>query len=152
MGPFKPLLPLGTATVVEWVATTFRSAGVQDIKVVIGHRALDMITVLKSLPVDVIENGNYASGMFSSVKTGVKAITPGVEAFFMQPVDIPLITPLTIKKILEAYRVVHKAGVVYPCFDGERGHPPLIATANIERILSWNGEGGAAEFVAAVGT
>jgi CTP:molybdopterin cytidylyltransferase MocA len=89
-----------------------------------------MIIVLKSLPVDVIENGNYPSGMFSSVKAGVKAITPEVEAFFMQPVDIPLITPLTIKKILAAYRV-HKAGVIYPCFNGKRGHPPLISTASI---------------------
>ncbi|MCL6478671.1 MAG: NTP transferase domain-containing protein [Peptococcaceae bacterium] len=141
MGAFKPLLPLGAATVIEWVITTFRSAGATDIKVVIGYRALDMVAVLKSLPVDVIENGDYPSGMFSSVKAGVKAITPEVEAFFILPVDIPLIAPLTINKMLEAYRI-HKAGVVYPCFDGERGHPPLISAANMERILSWNGEGG----------
>lgn len=59
----------------------------------------------------------------------------------MQPVDIPLITPLTIKKILGAYPVC-KAGVIYPCFNGKRGHPPLISSANIARILSWHGDGG----------
>lgn len=129
-GAFKPLLPLGEVSVIERVSTVFYRAGLADIKVVAGHRAQDMLAVLKNLPVDVIINSDYPSGMFSSVKAGVRAIAPGVEAFFMQPVDIPLITPTTIKKIIAAYRV-YKAGVIYPCFNGKRGHPPLISTASI---------------------
>jgi len=141
MGAFKPLLPMGPVTVVERVAAVFRFAGVPDIKVVVGHRAPDMSTVLQPLPVEIVKNNNYTDGMFSSVIAGAKALTPEVEAFFVQPVDIPLVAPLTIKKMLKAYQE-RKASVYYPCFDGRRGHPPLIAAASIKLILSWNGDGG----------
>jgi CTP:molybdopterin cytidylyltransferase MocA len=141
MGSFKPLLPLGNTTVIERVATTFRRAGIKDVKVVTGHRAGEMRKVLDTLPVDVIENGNYAGGMFSSVQAGVKAIEPGIDAFFLLPADIPLIQSHTISQIYEAYQK-HRAKVVYPCFDGQRGHPPLISASYIESILSWSGEGG----------
>ncbi|CCO09208.1 nucleotidyltransferase family protein [Desulforamulus hydrothermalis] len=141
MGTFKPLLQLGNITIIERVVTTFRCAGITDIKVVIGHRASEMRKVLYTLPVDAIENRDYARGMFSSVKAGVKAIKPGADAFFLLPTDIPLIQPRTLDQIVQAFQS-HRAGVIYPCFDGERGHPPLISTFYIEKILSWSGEGG----------
>ena len=37
-GEFKPLLPLGTETIIERVVRLFQGNGIDDIRVVIGHR------------------------------------------------------------------------------------------------------------------
>ena len=42
MGDFKPLLPLGRSTLVEEAVERFRRAGIDDVRVVIGHREGEM--------------------------------------------------------------------------------------------------------------
>jgi CTP:molybdopterin cytidylyltransferase MocA len=37
--------------------------------------------------------------------------------------------------------------ILYPTFDGRRGHPPLIATSLIPQILMWSGGGGLRAFL-----
>lgn len=141
MGSFKPLLPLGEVTVIERAVGNFLAAGLQDIRVVVGHRADEIISVLKDMEVQIIINGEYARGMFSSVKVGVSSFEPEVQAFFLLPGDNPLIKQHTIKEITKAYRE-SQAGIIYPCFNGERGHPPLISYRYINNILSWDQQGG----------
>jgi molybdenum cofactor cytidylyltransferase len=43
MGEFKPLLQLDGITVIERAVTGFRWAGISDIRVVVGHRADELI-------------------------------------------------------------------------------------------------------------
>ncbi len=66
-------------------------------------------------------------------------ISPGIDGFFILPVDIPLIRPATITALIAAF--AGKA-VVYPAFEGVRGHPPLIAAQLIPAILAHDGQGG----------
>ena len=42
MGAFKPLLPFGESTVIESCIINLRSAGIEEIIIVIGHRADDV--------------------------------------------------------------------------------------------------------------
>ena len=70
-------------------------------------------------------NEQFDRGMFSSVQAGVRALSPDSDAFFMLPVDICLVRPQTIKKLLEAY-YGGKGKIVFPTFRGRRGHPPLV--------------------------
>lgn len=140
MGAFKPLLPLGGTTVIERSVSVFKSAGIRDITVVVGHRAEELMSVLKPMHVNIALNHNYADGMFSSVKAGVESINSTVEAFFLLPGDIPLIKQNTLAEILKVYD--NRAGIIYPCLDGQRGHPPLISTRYKDMILSYNETGG----------
>jgi CTP:molybdopterin cytidylyltransferase MocA len=43
MEGWKPLLPLGRATVLARAVETFRQAGLPDVRVVVGHRADEII-------------------------------------------------------------------------------------------------------------
>jgi hypothetical protein len=79
--------------------------------------------------------------MFSSVRAGVKTLAADVGAFFVHPVDIPLVRPHTLATLVEAVDG-HPAPVVYPVFDDRRGHPPLINGALKDAILSHDGGGG----------
>jgi CTP:molybdopterin cytidylyltransferase MocA len=133
LGAWKPLQPLGPSTLVGEGILGFRAAGVDDIRVITGHRAEELSPVLKKLGVREIFNPDYDQGMFASVRAGVSSLEPGITAFFLLPVDIPLVKPLTIKTLLQVY---HRSGalIIYPRFKGRRGHPPLISTALVRNL------------------
>ncbi len=141
MGNFKPLLTLGERTVIETAMDTFLGAGIENVTVVLGHRAEQLAAIIGDSGIRTVFNENYSQGMYSSVKAGVTSLGPEVEAFFLLPVDNPLIKRRTIKELVRAYRETG-AGIVYPCFEGERGHPPLISARFSEAILTWSRRGG----------
>lgn len=141
MGEFKPLLELAGMTALERSVRMFRDAGVGDIRVVTGHRAAELAPVLERLDVRDIPNPRYAEGMFSSVTVGVEAVRGTADAFFVHPVDLPLVRGATVRRLLDAFSRKSRA-IVYPSFQGERGHPPLIAGWLAPKIVSWQGAGG----------
>lgn len=141
MGDFKPLLQLGHYRAIEHAVRCFQQAGVSDIRVVAGFRAGEVAEAVKPLGVRVVVNRDFAHGMYTSVQAGVRTLEPGVRAFFMLPVDVPLVTPDTIEKILDC-AMPDRHGIVYPVFDGQRGHPPLITTRYKDEILRDGGREG----------
>ena len=76
MGDFKPLLPLGRSTVAQEVVERFHRAGIEDVRVIAGHRADELGTVVDRLGVRKIFNADYDRGMFTSVQAGVKSLEP----------------------------------------------------------------------------
>lgn len=146
MGAFKPLLPLCGQTVLEVLLHVYRSSGVSDILVVLGHRAAEAIPVLKTHGVAWTINEQYDQGMFSSIQAGVKNLSPDCTAFFLQPADIPLVRRETLKSLIAVQRE-KKALVCHPCHGGKRGHPPLISTALIPAILAFDEPGGMRELL-----
>lgn len=141
MGTFKPLLPLGRKTIIETLIDLYRSAGISDMLIVLGHRADDVRPILERQDIPWTINEHYDQGMFSSIQTGVKNINPDSKAFFLHPVDIPLVRPETLSRII-GIRSKKKASICYPCHEGRRGHPPLISTALIPAILAFDESGG----------
>lgn len=141
MGAFKPLLPIGSATVLEEAITRFQEAGIAAVKVVVGYEAERIIPILERAGIEWVLNDQYERGMLSSVLVGVRVLDPELEAFFLLPADTPLVKPRTIATVLEAYRS-GEARVVYPCFRGVRGHPPLLSRACIPSDLVSDYPGG----------
>jgi len=141
MGDFKPLLPLGGVTPLERCVALFRKTGIEDIRVVTGHRGEELEAILARLGVPDVVNPSYREGMFSSVTAGLATIESDVAAFFVLPVDIPLVRPATISRLLNCFDQ-SQPDVIYPVFLGVRGHPPLIAGRLALEILAWHGEGG----------
>jgi len=146
MGAFKPLLPFGETTVLERAIALFRSADIHDIRVVIGHRSSDLLPLLDRLKVQPLPNGRYQEGMFSSVLTAATSLETGSGAFFLLPVDIPLVRRKTVELMVRLYEDAKK-GILFPAFRGTRGHPPLISNTYRESILSWHGSGGLKELL-----
>jgi molybdenum cofactor cytidylyltransferase len=145
MKEFKPLLPLGDATITDYVLSTFRSCSV-DIILVTGYRQKDILAEIDQKAVTVIFNPEYEKGMFTSVQAGVRKIKDEHQAFFVLPVDIPLVRLSTVEKIKNVY-INHQNNIIYPVFKGKRGHPSLIPSTLIKGILSWKKDGGLKAFL-----
>lgn len=144
MGEFKPLLPLGETTVLERTVTLFQEVGIRDVRVVTGHRSMEVAPLLTRLGARAIVNPRYGEGMFSSVAAGAATIGPEMDAFFVLPVDVPLVRPATIRALLNSY-LLGQGDIIYPCFLGRRGHPPLIAARHAREIAYWHVTGGLRE-------
>lgn len=130
MGRFKPLLPLNGGVAIESTLRSLRHAGIHEIVVVLGHRAEEVRHIAEAAGARCIVNASYRDGMFTSVQTGIRAVTGNVDGCFVLPADIPLIRPATLRLLAGTFVEQHKA-VVYPVFAARRGHPPLIA----QRVL-----------------
>lgn len=147
MKGFKPLLRIGKKTFAEHAIGLFKRAGIGDIVTVVGHLSEKLIPVVKAASSRYTINDNYDDGMYSSIQTGVKALKHPCDAFFLHPVDIPLVLPTTVRKLSNAFCKNSLPMVWYPQFQSRRGHPPLINSKLINKILSYSGQGGLREFL-----
>ena len=127
MGDVKALLPLGGRSALERVVAALRAAGVDEIVVVTGYHAEQLRPELDRLKVRVAHNPHPERGMFSSIQTGVAALTAAPEAFFVLPVDYALVRPAVLAALTQRF-AEGGADVVHPCCAGVRGHPPLLST------------------------
>jgi molybdenum cofactor cytidylyltransferase len=125
MGALKPCLPLGAATALERVAGSLRTAGVRDMVVVTGYERHQTAAEVKRLGLCEAHNPDYELGMFTSVQTGSRALQPHTEAFFVLPIDCPLVGPGVISALMSSY--ASNDDVIYPTCCGRRGHPPLLS-------------------------
>ena len=136
MGELKAGLPFGSGTVLEQCVSLFKKCGIDDLVVVIGHRKEETGTIAEQAGARIAYNPKFASGMYSSIRTGVRHITKQSDGFFLLPVDIPLVRPGTVRLLTRSLSAARsgKLQIVYPTFAGKRGHPPLIAGEMIEAI------------------
>ena len=141
MGDFKPLLRLGKGSMLSVCIDLFRSQGVEHVFVVTAKRAAEVSEETRAAGAEPVHNPNFESGMYSSVLKGVSALPGDVDAFFVLPVDIPLVMPETVAKLVKTYEATRPT-ILYPRFLGERGHPPLIDSSVIPAILDHDGRGG----------
>ncbi len=128
MGEFKPLLPVGDSTAIERCVGSLRDAGIEDVRVVVGWKAEELIPHLHRLKAGTVLNPAFADGMYSSVMAGVSYLPPETQAFVLLPVDTPLVKPRTVRELVQRF-LESEATVVYPRFLDRRGHPPVVSTS-----------------------
>lgn len=151
MGAFKPLLEVDGQALLLKEIKLLLSCGIQQIVVVSGNRHADICACLSVLPeyggkVVVAHNAHFHEGMFSSVLIGVAALEKKLDAFYLLPADCPGVTQQTILALRDALEA-QPCAVVYPVYQGRRGHPPLISSQVLPELLAWHGEGGLKQFL-----
>lgn len=142
MGNFKPLLSIGPRTLLGHTIHLFQASGVEDIVVVKGHQSEKLAQELDTYHCRSVLNENYTDGMFSSVQAGVNALSTDNEAFFLLPVDIPLVRQNTVAELLQAMGQDPATLVFYPEYRSRRGHPPLVRCDLVPEILNSVDQGG----------
>lgn len=142
MGRLKQMLPLEGRPLLQWVVELYQQVGVRQVVVVTGHQAKELKPAMDQLNVIQAHNPLYRNGMFSSVLCGLRALPESLDAFFLHPVDLPLVRPLTVSWLLRSMRGPDE--VLHPVWQGHAGHPPLIGGNWRQKIAGWCGENGLA--------
>lgn len=146
LGRCKASLPLGDETALSRITDAFAAAGVDDIVVVTGFHEDETRRAAEGCraAVRTVHNDHAADGMFSSVVTGVNALTSDVSAFFVHPVDIPLINCVLISALKNA---MSADCWLVPICNGKEGHPVCISSSLRGGVLSWDGTDGLRGFL-----
>jgi molybdenum cofactor cytidylyltransferase len=152
MGRAKATLPLdGGDTFLTRIVRTFLDAGVDDVIVVVGHDASEIVRSFSEsgLPARFVMNREYDKGQLSSLLAGLGVVDrPGVVAALVTLVDVPLVSPATVRAVVDCYRRTH-AAVVRPTSGARHGHPLLIDRSLFDALRAADPSTGAKPLVRA---
>ena len=147
-GNTKALLKLQDKTFLEIVVEKLKSAGVEDIFIVIGHQKKRILELAEKNPLlntgyHFIFNPRYKEGgMLSSIIAGLNQIDEDYDALMLYPVDFPLVKTDTIKQIIGEF-AKHRNGIISPAYKGRMGHPVLISVGYFDEIKNAPADKGA---------
>jgi len=139
LGRPKQLLPLGQKTMLEHIVEVALSSPLQEVIVVLGHRAKEIRPLLRG--VKVVVNEEWPQGLSASLRAGLAALSPRFEACLFLLADQPQATPKLVDSLITRHRRT-LAPIVAPRFRGRRGNPVLFARSLFPELLSLQGEEG----------
>lgn len=142
MGAFKPLLPFGNKTVIECCIDYLHEGGVEEIVVVVGHRADEIRRKISGVTFAV--NPDPDSAMGASIAVGVSALPDTAQATLVALVDHPAVPATVISTLLESWE--NGARIVIPTWNRRGGHPVLVDLGFRAELLKLSQSGGLRTF------
>ena len=112
-----------------------------QVLVVTGARAGAVAKALADLPVDIIVNDSWAEGLSSSIRAGLRALHPDLQAVLLVLADQPALTTDLLQSLISRYRATG-APIVAPVYRGQRGNPVLFDRALFPELLAVRGDRG----------
>lgn len=144
-GKQKLLAPVQGRPLVRWTVDEVLASGVERVVVVVGREAAGVRAALEELPVAVCENPRYAEGMSTSIRAGIDALDPAVEAVLVVLGDQP-ISRTILERLLRAWRA-SRLPIVAPSYRGQRGNPVLFSSSLFDELRRLEGDRGARALV-----
>lgn len=137
----KALLELGGVPLVMRQLIALSGAGVDELAVVLGHHAPEIEAAIAQFPITVVHNPHPDSGQASSVRLGLQALSPRLDAVMVALADQPLIDAQDITTVISAFRRRGDKSMVVPrvsLADGSSvpGNPVMFDASLRERWLS----------------
>ncbi len=135
-GP-RCLLELGGVPLIRRQLIALSGAGVDELVVVLGHYADQIEPAVQDFPVTLVRNPDPDAGQVSSLRLGLQALSPKIDAVLVALADQPLINSQDINDLIGAYKKRPEgAQVVQPTVDGQPGNPVMFSGDVREQILA----------------
>jgi molybdenum cofactor cytidylyltransferase len=150
----KALLELGGVPLIRRVLIALSGAGVDEVAVVLGHRAADVEVAVRDFPVTLTHNPQYALGQASSVRAGLAALSGKLDAVIVAVADQPLLNSADVTALISAFKKLKAGGsieptVIVPHVAGERANPVVFDAALRDEILAGEADFGCRQWIAA---
>jgi molybdenum cofactor cytidylyltransferase len=135
----EPLIRRSARTLVE--------AGLSDAVVVLGHQAAEIRAAIEEIDIRQVENPDFASGIASSLKAGIRALPQGVDGALIVLADMPEVSAEEIRKLTRAFQAREGKAVVRATASGKRGNPVILPRALFGEVETLQGDTGARHIV-----
>lgn len=123
----KCLLQLDGVTLIRRQLMALSAAGVHELVVVLGHYADDIEAAIKELPVTSVRQQSNDHSQPESVRLGLQALSPKLDAVLVTPADLPLLGTQDYVDLIAAF---HKrpegSQFVGPEVLGKPGNPVIF--------------------------
>ncbi|MFM7483140.1 MAG: NTP transferase domain-containing protein [Burkholderiaceae bacterium] len=110
----KCLLELGGVPLVMRQLIALSGAGVDEVVVVLGHYADQVEAAVAHLPITLVRNPSPDDGQASSVRLGLEALSPQLDAVIVALADQPMIDAPDITTLISAFRQRGDKAMVVP--------------------------------------
>jgi molybdenum cofactor cytidylyltransferase len=147
MAPRNKLLePVGGEPMVRHVAAVAIASGTQPVIVVTGHEAAAVRGALRGLAVTIVANPDYADGLSTSLRTGLRALPQGIDGALILLGDMPEVESSVLTALVAAF--TGESTICVPVRHGRRGNPVLWGSAHFAEMMQLTGDSGAKPLMA----
>jgi len=141
-GRLKQVEELGGAPLVARAAAAIAESGVDELVVVLGFRAGEVLRQLGRKDFRVVVNPLFESGLSTSLRMGIQALDSRSEAALVCLADQPFVTADLLESMIR--RFVHSRARVVAASSGDVVSPPMLLSRSLfERVLRLEGDKGA---------
>lgn len=123
---------------------SLREGGVNSIIVVTGSSHDGIFSIVHGLNLKVVQNLRPEDGMFSSVRSGIRAAGSDCNSICILPGDMPYVKSDTIGELL-SFRGNER--ILIPTFNGKGGHPLIFGSEYFESVLNSHENDGLRGFI-----
>ena len=145
----KLLMEIGGVPLVRRTVAALRAAQVSEVIVVTGHMQHEVQTALAGLDVTFVHNPDYTDGLSTSLKAGIKALGPEVDAALIGLGDMPAIKTGHFNQLISGFDPAAGRAIGVPVHTGKRGNPVLWARRFFEDMQGVSGDTGAKALIGA---
>lgn len=140
MGRFKLTLPWRDLTVIQQVVNTLAGAGIDDVIVVLGHRADEVRSALAPHSIRTVLNDSFADGsMLTSIRTGLAAVGSDSQAALLCLGDQPQMLVESVRAVVEDGAHYGWREIIIPSYNMRAGHPILLPRSVWPSIMEGTG-------------
>ncbi len=111
--------------------------------VVTGHETDAVSPLLAGRDVLVVHNPNFAEGLSTSLKAGLRALPRDLDGVLVCLGDMPRVTAVHLNRLIAAFNPLEGRALVVPTFEGKRGNPVLWSAEFIPAMQALSGDQGA---------
>ncbi|MFZ0397079.1 MAG: nucleotidyltransferase family protein [Methyloceanibacter sp.] len=147
MAPRNKLLEtVGGEPMVRHVAAVAIASGTQPVIVVTGHEAAAVRGALRGLAVTIVANPDYADGLSTSLRAGLRALPQGIDGALILLGDMPEVESSVLTALVAAF--TGESAICVPVRHGRRGNPVLWGSAYFAEMMGLTGDSGAKSLMA----
>jgi molybdenum cofactor cytidylyltransferase len=142
----KLLEPIDGEPMVRRVAATALGGGANPVVVVTGHEAAAITAALHGLDVTAILNPDYAIGLSTSLRVGLRALPPDIDGVLILLGDMPEVESDVLRSLMASF--TGATAICVPVRHGRRGNPVLWGSRYFPQMLDLTGDAGAKPLMA----
>ncbi len=146
-GPNKLLAHFDGVPLVRHTAERVVRSQVLTTSVVLGHQASVIAAALNGLNAVLIENQDFASGISSSLKAGIRAIPEAASGAMIVLADMPDVTSADMNRLISAFQQHGAQAIVRATHRGKRGNPVILPRSLFGAVSMLEGDAGARHLV-----
>ncbi len=133
----KGLLELGGVPLIRRTLIALSGAGLDELVVVLGEHAEHLEPAVQDFPVTLVRNPHPADGQVSSLRLGLAALSPKIDAVMVALADQPLLGAQDLNDVIGAYKKRPEGTqVLVPTFEDQPGNPVIFSAEVKDAVLA----------------
>lgn len=146
-GPNKLLAEIGGRPMVRIAVDEALASRADTVVVVTGHQHEQVKAALRGLNIKIVHNPDYAQGLSTSLRAGLRAVPDNADGVIVLLADMPQVEAALIDRLIATFDPGKGALVVVPTIEGKRGNPVLWSRRFFPELMAVEGDVGARHLI-----